>query len=486
MNAGALARSPEVRDDVRTLARLIREGTEQVSRAEYAAADATLSRALRIDPTNGAAAFQYARCAARQRDWPELVRRWQAAAADQPSNIDAPIGLSDALRELGRLDEAERVLKDALVAFSCDRRLLPSLARLAIARRIWDRAVVCWQRYVESTPLDGNGHQGLGYALLQAGQYGAAERALRQSLALNPAELWTHVLLARARTLTGEWGAAFAAWLELKDQAADNRAVKTSFKEMMHALRNARADRCSIVDPLASAALPASPPDEEFRRWEELERDWFSGQDYRLMLRFESLGGSCEFGMVQRHYGAEPLGLLRWAAVPAVALIAALRTNLAGFGDAENTDLDLYEGREYAVIDTRYRLRSHTRVMADTVPRDVVFAQQCRRLRFLRDKMIEDLRDGEKILVYANRVRLADGEIDDLYSAVRLYGPNRLLCVRPEEPGCKSGLVQRRQEGLFVAYLDKPWPGGQAPVAQESWLEICRRTAELCDGADKA
>src|ERR1700679_3995741 len=33
-----------------------------------------------------------------------------------------------------------------------------------------------------------------------------------------------------------------------------------------------------------------------------------------LMYRFENLGSDCEFGFVQRHLGAEPLSLLRFAA----------------------------------------------------------------------------------------------------------------------------------------------------------------------------
>ena len=32
-----------------------------------------------------------------------------------------------------------------------------------------------------------------------------------------------------------------------------------------------------------------------------------------MLLEFESLGDNCEFGLVQRHFGAEPISLLRFA-----------------------------------------------------------------------------------------------------------------------------------------------------------------------------
>lgn len=31
-----------------------------------------------------------------------------------------------------------------------------------------------------------------------------------------------------------------------------------------------------------------------------------------LVARFESLGDNCEFGLVQRHFGAEPVGVFRF------------------------------------------------------------------------------------------------------------------------------------------------------------------------------
>jgi len=38
--------------------------------------------------------------------------------------------------------------------------------------------------------------------------------------------------------------------------------------------------------------------------------------DIDLVQRFESLGDNCEFGMVQRYAGAEPLSLFRFIVLP--------------------------------------------------------------------------------------------------------------------------------------------------------------------------
>ena len=51
-----------------------------------------------------------------------------------------------------------------------------------------------------------------------------------------------------------------------------------------------------------------------------------------LMLAFESLGDNCEFGLVQRDGGAEPLGLLRFAGMSLGNLVAALEAKLDGLG----------------------------------------------------------------------------------------------------------------------------------------------------------
>src|SRR4029077_19430059 len=72
----------------------------------------------------------------------------------------------------------------------------------------------------------------------------------------------------------------------------------------------------------------------------------------QLMMRFESLGENCEFGLAQRRCGAEPLGLLRFASAPLPVLLAGLRGRFEGMGDPEQIDIQVSTNRqEYLVVD---------------------------------------------------------------------------------------------------------------------------------------
>src|SRR5204863_3187648 len=87
---------------------------------------------------------------------------------------------------------------------------------------------------------------------------------------------------------------------------------------------------------------------------------------HELMMQFESLGENCEFGLVQRRCGAEPLGLLRFASAPLAKLLAALKADFAGFGESGAIAVDLSSnGREYMVQDRRFGLNYHPWVKKD-------------------------------------------------------------------------------------------------------------------------
>jgi hypothetical protein len=89
----------------------------------------------------------------------------------------------------------------------------------------------------------------------------------------------------------------------------------------------------------------------------------------KLLMGFESLGDNCEFGLVQRIGGVEPLGLLRFAGIHLPVevrlqrLIDGLIKGFEGVGSADSISVSL-EGapgrREYIVSESRYKLRYHT------------------------------------------------------------------------------------------------------------------------------
>ena len=115
-----------------------------------------------------------------------------------------------------------------------------------------------------------------------------------------------------------------------------------------------------------------------------------------LMMRFESLGESCEFGLVQRRCEAEPLGLFRFASAPLPKLLAALGADFAGFGNPDALDVELSgNGREYMVSDRRFGLLYHAWVRAGEMTPEEVRQREIRRLPLLVRKLREELSTAE-------------------------------------------------------------------------------------------
>jgi hypothetical protein len=211
----------------------------------------------------------------------------------------------------------------------------------------------------------------------------------------------------------------------------------------------------------------------------------------RLMLRFESIGERCDFGAVQRLFGVEPLGLLRFAWSKLDCLLAALDDRFEATGTVEDTLFHPFED-ETIVWMRKYQLIFHTLVNGvGELPaegREAFYQQQRRRLSFLKDKLVRDLEDAQKILVYATDDYAADEHVSRLFRAVRAYGPNTLLYVRPDRADRSAGMVERLEDGLFAGYFTGCTDfvaGNQPPLDQ--WLQLCLRTyrATAGDAADQ-
>jgi hypothetical protein len=102
--------------------------------------------------------------------------------------------------------------------------------------------------------------------------------------------------------------------------------------------------------------------------------------------------------------------------------------------------------------------------------------QICRRLTFLRNKLLSDLRQAEKVFVYKNAHRnLTDPEIEQLHRAIRHYGNTTLFCVRRADEARPFPTVEAPMPGLLIGYIDgfSHDPSGNhrsLPVA--SWSQL--------------
>jgi hypothetical protein len=200
-----------------------------------------------------------------------------------------------------------------------------------------------------------------------------------------------------------------------------------------------------------------------------------------LLMHFESLGQNCEFGLVQRACGAEPLSLLRFSSTPLPELLAALDARFEGMGAPEHTRVELSpSGREYMVHDSRFGFTYHAWVEAGAAAPEEIAAREARRVPFLVRKLVEDLSQGEKIFVFRGMGALREEEAFPLALAIRRYGPAALLLVTLSDPEHPGGTVALRAPGLMVGSIDRFAPGDRADdFLLDQWVGMCREALRL-------
>jgi tetratricopeptide (TPR) repeat protein len=212
-----------------------------------------------------------------------------------------------------------------------------------------------------------------------------------------------------------------------------------------------------------------------------------------LMMRFESLGSGCEFGVVQRHFGAEPISLLRWSGISVGHLVAGLKARFAGVGEPESVRVFKPDhADEYFFRDDRYGIYMHTFVPVPGTDLARLHAQQCRRVKYLAQKLIEALEmppaEYGKIFVYKQHAGdLSESEIAWLHGAIRKYGEHRLLCVRPPDAAHPDGSVEMRGQGLMIGRIAGLSDTSNAnEIKYETWLKVCRAADESWRDRERA
>ena len=430
-------------------------------------ADAVLEPVLERFPKQDLIAVEYARVAHRRSDWLEALRRWREVVGRFPNSADGVSGVGVALQLLGQLDEADSLLAAALKRFPAQHVIAIEYARVSHRRRDWPEALARWKLVMARFPDNAEGISGAVVALQHLNRYDELEEILTAAVNRFP----TNASLAREYAAVAQqrrdWSEALRRWKVAQMQFPGDQTISDGLGSAIFHAKMATVDR-NAGEKANSAnhttELPATP--------ETSQRD--------LMMQFESLGSGCEFGLVQRRFGAEPLGLLRWGAIPAMSLVRALDARFDGVGNPNDIRLfEFGESKEYFFRDTKYSLEMHTFVPVRDSNYERVFAQQSRRARYLKDKLVEDLEypeESHKIFVYKHHTgALPDSEALALHKALRRYGDHALLCVRPSDQIHPNRSVEVWLDGLLVAYIDGLSPTSNAKEIQyDSWLAVCK------------
>jgi len=401
----------------------------------------------------------------------QALTLWRRIASRSPERPEGCVGLATALRQLARYDEADAALAPALEKFPGACWVFANHAVTADARGDRAEALRRWRVVLARFRDEPIGYAGVGAALKMLERFDEADAILSEGMERFADDVNIAVNHAHVPGRSKDWAEAARRWEALRVRWPQDPAIRSGFAETVMLARQSH----DIDARFAANSSADDPPAGDERT------------DLRaLMMRFESLGENCELGFVQRYFGAEPLGLLRWTGIAYEALIEALENQFAGIGEAKYSELMVNSvEREYYVFDRRYAMSTHTFISTSKAREDVL-PKMLSRLEFLREKLLNALKDGDKIFVFSSASPLSDEQLRRLHSTLQNHGAVRLLHVAPsaERP---PGQVAPVGANLWRGFVGRTgFIGGVWNVEFDAWSAICRAMGRLCPIGDKS
>ncbi|WP_131113978.1 tetratricopeptide repeat protein [Lichenihabitans psoromatis] len=385
---------------------------------------------------------------------------------ERPHGYEA---MARAYREQQRFDEADAILLRGRALFPAEASIASEYAATADMRGDWAEGLRRWQDVRTCFPKAAYGYAGVGASFRRLKRFDDADAVLVAGMAQYPNDENLAINHAWVADDRGESAEAMRRWTALRARFPTHPTIRTGWVESQNRANLAEVDR--LVDQAHATAQSAPPP--------ELPTDRESGHEPQfrdLFMGFESLGENCEFGFVQRHFGAEPLGLLRWTGITFDKLLSGLAVDFDGVGTPDRTVMELNpSNHEYYTTDRVYGLAMHTFMTRDEGNEARIYQKLCRRLQYLRTKLLDDLRAAEKIMVFQAAAVLTDDDLIRLHDALLRHGRNRLLCVQATPGGARPGSVRLIRPGLMAGSIDRVGFDGKAwAVSFEIWLQLCQ------------
>ncbi len=182
----------------------------------------------------------------------------------------------------------------------------------------------------------------------------------------------------------------------------------------------------------------------------------------------------------------EPLGLFRFAGAPVRHLIRAMNARFEGMADPEHVRVQPENG-EYMIKLTKYDFIYHAYVKIGEADPDELQKQQVRTVRFLIGKLISDLENPTKIMVFRQNEPLLANDLMDLRLALSAYGPSTLLWVQEARPGFPAGQVTVIDPHFMIGYVRRLARRDNVPnLDGQSWLTMLRNAHAACPATAEA
>lgn len=400
-----------------------------------------------------------------------MIRRLETLIRRRPDLTAAYVALAEALCSVQQPTRADALLASRLDEVSRDPRAALSWAKIAEFRGDTDDAVERYKRVTEWFPDLPSGYERLAIVLSRRGDRDEAEAVCGQAVERFP----TSLLLLQARSKVAENAGDLKAAIERMEYAAQAFPEMTHLKELLYGLKlKLDAENGEKSDRLPNVAL-------------DLAVKGSADDAKSVMMQCQSLGAQlywgCEFGVAQRHFGAEPLSLMRWGLLPHASLVRAIESGFEGVDSDEDVYIEkLWRGHdfEYLVRNRKLSLVIHSFVYSNEIPEETFRRQMCRRLKYLRRLFVDDLQLGRHLFVRKQETSLQSEEVEALHSALRKYGDNTLLYVFKEDDAHRAGTVEIFRPGILFGYIDhfKVDMNGndiESGLSADCWLEVCSR-----------
>lgn len=199
-------------------------------------AEAVLIRAIKLFGREVHCQLEFGRLADLRKDWDESLRRWTQVEQElgHPAGV---VGAARALREMGRLDEAQEKLTAAQLRHPQDYGIVVELAHVAQQRGNKIAEIEYWETVLRRFPMTQHGYYSYARRLAEMGKTDEQDAILLRAVERFPREVRPAIEYAVVAHDRQDWPEAERRWQALREAWPDCHDGYRRGIQVLHALK---------------------------------------------------------------------------------------------------------------------------------------------------------------------------------------------------------------------------------------------------------